>query len=277
VNHPQVAAFARLAKEDTPPLRKLEGQATLLGRTMHDIAYDKLHDEFVVTNAFAQAILTFRGGASGEQKPLRVIQGLRTRLNEARAMDKVAIDPVNNEIYATTGSANILVFDRLANGDVAPIRVIGGPDTGLGTRPTIRVDPSRNLLFVSGGGGLLVFDRLASGNARPKAIIRGVRSGHQFDLYPPAGLIITHRSGAVEGYSIEEGLRLGAQFTEEPLRPLWSISTPRREPARMAGTGLALDPDNEEVYASTGSGNTILTYFIPEAFQAPATQTADAR
>ena len=244
---------------------------------MHDIGYDNIHDEFVVTNAFAQAILTFRSGASGEEKPIRVIQGVRTRLNEARAMDKLAIDPVNNEIYATTGGANILVFDRMATGDVAPIRVLGGPDTGLGTRPTMRIDPVRNLIFASGGGGLLVFDRLASGNARPKAIIRGVRSGHQFDLNVEAGLIITHRSGAVEGFSIEEGLRLGGQFTEEPLRPLWSIATPKREPARMAGTGLALDPANKEVYASTGSGNTILTYSIPEAFQAPSSQTAQAR
>jgi DNA-binding beta-propeller fold protein YncE len=275
VNHPQIAAFARLAKEDTPPLRKLEGQGTLLGRTMHDLAYDAAHDEIVVTNAFAQAILTFRGGAGGEQPPIRVIQGVRTRLNEARAMDKVAIDPLHNEIFITTGSDNVLVFAREANGDVAPIRVLGGPDTLIGERPTVRVDPVRNLLFLTGQSGLLVFDRTASGNARPR-IIEGPRTGHQFEIYPPAGLIITHRSGAIEGWSIDEGLQL-ATSGGGPLRPRWGIATPKMAPQRMAGTGIALDPAHKEVIASTGSGNTIFTFSVPEAFEQHPSQTARVR
>jgi DNA-binding beta-propeller fold protein YncE len=275
VNHPQIAAFARMAVEDTPPLRKLEGQGTLLGRTMHDLAYDAMHDEIVVTNAFAQAILTFRGGAGGEEAPIRVIQGVRTRLNEARAMDKVAIDPIHNEIFITTGSDNVLVFARDANGDVAPIRVLGGPDTLIGERPTVRVDPVRNLLFVTGQGGLLVFDRTASGNARPR-VIEGPRSGHQFEIYPPAGLIITHRSGALEGWSIDQGLQLAAGGRAS-LRPLWAIATPKMAPERMAGTGIALDPAHKEVIASTGSGNTIFTFSVPEAFEQPSRQTAQAR
>ena len=64
--HPQIAAFARLAKENTQPTRLLYGQKTLLSRTMHDIKYDAIHDEFVVANPFAQAILTFRGAADGD-------------------------------------------------------------------------------------------------------------------------------------------------------------------------------------------------------------------
>ena len=229
----------------------------------------------VVTNPFAQAILTFRGGAGGEEAPIRVIQGLRTRLNEARAMDKVAIDPVHNEIFVTTGSDNVLVFARDANGDVAPIRVLGGPDTQIGERPTVRVDPVRNLLFLTGQGGLLVFDRTASGNARPR-VIMGPRSGHQFELYSPAGLIITHRSGALEGWSIDQGLQL-SNNGGGVLRPLWAIATPKMAPERMAGTGIALDPAHKEVIASTGAGNTIFTFSVPEAFEQPPSQTAQAR
>ena len=113
----------------------------------------------------------------------------------------------------------------------------------LGERPTIRVDSERNLLFITGQGGMLVFDRLASGNARPKAILAGPRSGHQFELYSPAGMIVTHRSGALEGWSIEEGLRQAQQQNGTAMmRPLWSIATPKMAPERMAGTGIALDP-----------------------------------
>ena len=34
----------------------------MLSRTMHDIRYDAIHDEFFVTNPFASAILAFHGG-----------------------------------------------------------------------------------------------------------------------------------------------------------------------------------------------------------------------
>ena len=59
--HPQIAAFARLARENAVPTRKLEGQLTRLGRTMHDMDYDPIHDEIVVGSPFAQAVLVFRG------------------------------------------------------------------------------------------------------------------------------------------------------------------------------------------------------------------------
>jgi hypothetical protein len=50
VAHPQIAVFAREAKENAVPTRLLAGQKTMLARTMHDIQYDALHDEFLVTN-----------------------------------------------------------------------------------------------------------------------------------------------------------------------------------------------------------------------------------
>ena len=47
--HPQVAAFARLAEENSTPTRLLAGQKTLMARTMHDIRYDEVNDELLVT------------------------------------------------------------------------------------------------------------------------------------------------------------------------------------------------------------------------------------
>ena len=79
MNHPQIAVFARSAGENTPYLRSIEGQKSLLGRTMHDIAFDAIHDEIVVTSPLAQAILTFRGAANGEEAPIRYIQGDKTQ------------------------------------------------------------------------------------------------------------------------------------------------------------------------------------------------------
>src|SRR5438552_14185321 len=108
-----------MAKENAKPARLLAGQATRLSRTMHDIRYDDLHDEFLVTNPFAEAILVFRGGASGEEPPLRFIQGPNTELrggegttfSEAR-MDRLEVDPIHDEIFVPFGD-KILVYPRM--------------------------------------------------------------------------------------------------------------------------------------------------------------------
>ncbi|MEE8550115.1 MAG: hypothetical protein V3T08_02545, partial [Gemmatimonadota bacterium] len=217
MNHPQIAAFSRLAKENTPPVRALAGQKTLISRTMHDLAYDAIHDEIVVPSPLTQAILTFRGGADGDEAPIRVIQGPKTQIMGVGAMDKVSIDPANNEIYVATARHNIVVFPREANGDVAPIRVLGGPDTeiqfsaqrtGGGNVPAIRVDPIRNLLVVPSGGGLLIFDRTASGNTKPLRVIRGPKVGTigrgQIEVYPPRGWIFGMQGGGIAIWHIED-------------------------------------------------------------------------
>src|SRR5262245_12141449 len=126
-------------------LRAIEGQRTLLGRTMHAIAYDEIHDEIYVTQQCGQGILVFRGSSAGEQPPVRVINGSKTGLI---APDRLAVDPVHDEIYVPEG-VRLSVFSRTANGNVAPIRVITGPDTGIGATRAVTVDPQRNLIIAA--------------------------------------------------------------------------------------------------------------------------------
>src|SRR5712692_7503910 len=96
---------------------------------MHGIAYDATHDEVVVPVALAAAVLTFRGGATGAEAPIRVIQGPKTELIRPHTL---AVDEPNGEIIvADTSSRSLLVFARDANGDVPPKRVIQGPHTRL--------------------------------------------------------------------------------------------------------------------------------------------------
>src|SRR5215469_3434764 len=120
--HPQIAAFARLAKENSPPVRALEGQKTLISRTMHGFGYDGMHDEIVVTSPLAQAVLFFKGDSNGETPPVRVIQGPHTQIDGPPDLgnDRVTVDPVNDEVYVPAVPSSILVFDRKSNGDVPP-------------------------------------------------------------------------------------------------------------------------------------------------------------
>src|ERR1700675_726525 len=126
--HPQIAAFPRLGGDNTPLVRSIAGQKTLISRTMHGFTYDEPRDEIIVTSALAQAVLVFRGGSSGETPPIRVIQGPHTQIQGTPygAVSQVVIDPVNNEIYVPVVPDGVLVFDMTANGDVAPKRVIKG-------------------------------------------------------------------------------------------------------------------------------------------------------
>ncbi len=269
--HPQIAAFARLADGNAKPARKVEGQKTLLGRTMHGLTYDEIHDEFTVTQQFGQAILTFAGGADGETAPLRVIQGSKTRLE---APDRVAVDGVNNEIYAPEGD-KILVYDRLAVGNVAPKRAIEGPDAGRGM-DWVGIDTINNLLIVSAGGGgggrdqsgtiFLVFDRTASGNVKPKMTIRGPRAmGGPFVIYPPKKLILATNRPTGEELAGDDSY-LGAWSYEKSSDgpQLWTIGGPKG--VLQMPRGVTLDVKNKSIIASDKRLNSVLTFYLPEIF-----------
>ena len=92
---------------------------------MHGIVYDEVRDEFTVPQQFGQAILTFRGGADGEEAPIRIIQGRDTQLEQP---DRLAIDTIHHEIFVPEDThGKILVFPQEGNGNVAPIRVLHTP------------------------------------------------------------------------------------------------------------------------------------------------------
>jgi hypothetical protein len=274
VAHPQIAAFARLAEGGAEPVRKIEGQGSLLGRTMHGIAYDPIHDEFMVPQQFGQAILTYRGNAHGEERPIRIIQGPHTRLT---APDHLDLDPVHNEIFVPTGDS-VLVFPRDGQGDVAPIRVIEGPDTMMGGgEPPMAVDPVHDLLVVGANAGrgqarMLIFNRTDSGNVKPKAVIGGPKSrlnafGGPFTVYPPKGEIIASVRGTgpyAELASDEAFVGVWSINDNGDVPPKYVIGGPKGV-LRMP-RGIALDPKHKNMMVSDKRLNAVLTFNFPEIF-----------
>jgi hypothetical protein len=284
VNTPQIAAFARLAKENTIPVRALEGQKSMISRTMHSLAYDSVHDEIVVNSPLAQAVLFFRGGANGEERPARAIQGPHTLIQgtDYDGNDKMTFDEVHGEVIIPVAGPKILVFSREANGDAAPLRVLAGPDTqirgSVRGHPLVGVDPINDLLIVGstggqgggrdvegeggrGGGALVIFDRTASGNARPKAVIQGPHTGFgglgQIQTYPPKGWIIAGATGGgIGAWSIHDS-------GDAP--PRWKI--PVREVTGITPSGVALDPAHKELIIASGARNVLLTFSWPEIFE----------
>ena len=262
--HPQIAVFARLAKETDAPTRVLAGQKTLLARTMHDIRYDAVNDEILVPNQFGQAILTFRGAADGEEAPIRVINGPSTGLQRP---DRLDVDTVHNEIFVPDID-RILVYPRTGNGDVAPIRMIHGPDTELDTA-TLAVDPVNNVIVASTGKRLLIFNRTDQGNVKPKAVIAGPNTQitriNQIQMYPPKGLIIAAQPGGA-GVEPKEPVFIGIWSIHDKgdVAPRWKLGGPKS--GLKKPRGVALNPKHKELIVADMRLNSVLTFYFPEIF-----------
>jgi hypothetical protein len=274
VAHPQIAAFARLANGGQPPARTVFGQASKLSRTMHDIRYDEIHDEFLVVNPFAEAILTFRGGSSGQEGPIRIIQGPHAKIGGSR-MD---VDPVHNEIFVPDNN-KIRVYAREANGDTSPIRIIEGPDTQLVSAESLSVDPFNNILVVGFNkgegerdpdGAILIFNRTDNGNVKPRAVIRGPKSGiiriNQMAVNPARRLIVAAMPGHVEQMEPADAF-LGVWTYDDngDVAPKWKIPVGPRTTLKKP-FGVVLNTKNKEVIISDMRMNGVLTFSGPEIF-----------
>jgi len=216
---------------------------------MHGFAYDEPRDEIIVMSALAQAVLVFRGGANGEEPPIRVIQGPHTQIQGTPygANSQVSIDPVNNEIYVPVVPDGILVFDMTANGDVAPKRVIRGI-TGA-----VAVDPIHNVLIVNTARALNILDRTVSGDAKPRAVITGPRTTmRRLDTIQVTakGWIIAgggdfaSGSGFVGAWSINDN---------GDVPPHWKI--PVQQLTGYDPYSLSIDPVHKEMIMAAAGGN----------------------
>ena len=269
-----------MAKGGDMPVRLLAGQSTKLSRTMHDIRYDEVHDEFFVTNPFAQAILVFAGSVNGDAAPKRIIQGPKTQLSNS---DRLEVDPVNNEIIVPMGDS-IAVYPRDADGDVAPLRIIKGPETHLRQATSVAVDPVNNILVVglnsgdssesSAGqvpnGAILIFNRTDEGNVAPRAIIKGPKSGitriNQLALYPPRKLIVAAQPGPIEDME-PKGAYVGIWTIDDngDVPPRWKINASAKSEMKKP-RGVVLDPKHKELIVADMRLNSVLTYYFPEIF-----------
>ena len=201
--HNAVVFYRRIAQGVETPVHYIRGPDTKLADP-HGLFWDERHNEIGVVNHgnFRGMVKNTGGGcvptgtadqeggalqppsisiypadATGNQKPLRVIQGEATKLDFPMGL---AVDSVHGEIAAANnGGDSVLIFDRATSGNVAPIRVIGGPRTGISRPMGVVVDTKNDEIWVSNFGDhtALAFARTASGNVAPKRVIRTAPAG----------------------------------------------------------------------------------------------------
>ncbi len=198
-----VVIYKRDARNVEAPMRVIRGPHAGLADP-HGIFWDDRHNEIGVANhgnyrgliknegsgcaptgtadpeagaVLPPSITIYSGDARGDAKPLRTIQGDKTRLDFPMGL---ADDPANEEFaVANNGDSSVLVFARTADGNVAPIRVLAGAKTGINRPMGVAIDAAHNEIWVSNfiDHTALVFDRQANGNLAPKRVIRTAPRG----------------------------------------------------------------------------------------------------
>lgn len=131
-----VTVYARTASGNAAPLRTITGAATSLSFP-EGLALDTVNNELIVVNgsnsASGNSVTVYARTANGNVAPLRKISGAATGICGPFG---AAVDTVNNEIaVANTNSCgnSVVVFNRTANGNVAPLRTLAGASSGIST------------------------------------------------------------------------------------------------------------------------------------------------
>jgi len=291
VAQPRIAAFAREANGTMAPERVISGSPTKMSRTVHGIAYDPVRDEIYVTNALADAVLVFRGGAAGAEAPVRVIQGPCTGMVNPHAIN---LDLAHREILVSSLSARaIAVFPMDARGNVTPVRYIKGPRTKLGHTVGMGVDPDTNVLVVANQEDILFFDRLATGDVAPIGEIKGEHTGirdEPWELQIHKGKIFLAASNHLHVNLYQQAtLRPeyangNARVPGDPwLNPelgfigVWSVHDRGDVPPRVKiggpfsqlahPTGLALNLKDGELYVTDSIRNGLFSFLVPDLFK----------
>jgi hypothetical protein len=195
--------FSREAKGDVPPTRELATPHRSYG-----IAVDERAEELFMTVQDSPAVYVYRKYAQGTEKPLRILRGNKTQLADAHG---IALDTKNGWMFvANHGNAasyseggnpqrralgsgkfqapSITVYPLKAEGDVAPIRVIQGPDTQFNWPAHLALDEQNGDLYVANDGGhsVLVFKVTDNGNVAPNRILKGPKT----QIKNPTGVFV---------------------------------------------------------------------------------------
>ena len=187
------------------------------------VSISRERNEIAVSVEAPREIVIYRKGAQGNQQPLRTIRGPRTGLGDPHG---VFLDGDNNEILVANhgnqggrrpapgdeparqrgarvaehqpivggrfDDPSITVYSADAKGDVAPIRRIQGPKTGLNWPMAIDVNLARHEIAVANNGdsSIRVFRRTDAGDVAPIRVIKGPLTG----IKGPMGVAFDRRN-----------------------------------------------------------------------------------
>jgi 6-phosphogluconolactonase (cycloisomerase 2 family) len=254
----KMVRFAREAEGNVPPKAMLHTP-----HRVYNIAADEVKQEVYVTVEFPPEVVVYRKDASGEELPLRRIQGENTGLD---APHGIAVDEKNRLLFVNTwghhsnfrvqGTGKYLppaiqVYSLDANGDAKPLRVITGDKTQLNWPAAMKFNPDNGDLYVANdiGASVLVFANAsaANGNVAPARVIKGPST----KLRNPTGVAIDRKNQEVWvsnlGNSSATVYPLMADGDVAPLRVIRSAEESKRGVNFGRTAAVTYDPLRQEI------------------------------
>jgi 6-phosphogluconolactonase (cycloisomerase 2 family) len=254
----RMVRFPREANGEVPPKTILHTP-----HRVYNLAGDESKQEIFATVEYPPQVVVYRKDASGEEPPLRAIQGDDTGLDSPHG---IAVDEKDRLLFVNTwghhsdaGVAGtgkwlppaIKVYALDANGDVKPLRVITGDKTQLDWPAAMKFDPNNGDLYIANdiGQSVLVFANAAKaqGDIAPARAIHGPSTR----LRNPTGvaLDLTNKELWVSnlGNSSATVYSLTADGDAAPLRVIRSAEESKRGVNFGRTAAVTYDPIRQEI------------------------------
>ena len=279
-----MTVWGRDAEGNVAPKRKLATPHTTVR-----MSTDEATQEIFMTVQDDHAVSVFRKAAQDEEPPVRLLQGPATRLADPHG---IAVDsnaglifvtnwgtvadrhydtdgpttlnrgdgkpnwPVGREANIPGSGRNeppsITVYRKDAQGNVAPLQVIQGPNTLLNWPTDIAVHPERGEIFVANDTGhtVTVYSADADGDAAPIRVLQGPNSlinhpvGVKVDLTNDELWVANLGSHSATVYDIT------AEGDPTPTRVIRSGPADSRGPMLANVHTIAYDTRREEILGS---------------------------
>ncbi len=230
---------------EVPPTRDLTTAPT----GTWGVALDLKNNEVAVTIQHENKVQVYRRGASGEEKPLRIIQGPNAGLSDPHG---IHIDSDHDEIFV----ANHDSYHEVQSGEVNPNAAYADFARGLEAprvaRARLDLRPSRGK-FVE--PSIRVFSRTASGDAAPMRIIQGPRTELSLPMKVFVDSVHNEIFVANSGSSAILVFSRTADGNTAPIRKIEGSATGLNKPV-----GLFVDTKNDEVWATNPGEHSVTVY-----------------
>jgi 6-phosphogluconolactonase (cycloisomerase 2 family) len=254
----RMVRFPRDASGDVPPKAVLHTP-----HRIYNLAGSDSRQEIFATVEYPPEVVVYPKDASGEDQPLRVLEGDTTGLD---APHGIAVDEKDQLLFVNTWGHHsdvsvagtgkwfppaIKVYSLTASGDAAPLRVITGDKTELDWPAAMKFDPDSGELYVANdiGQSVLVFAGAAkaAGNIAPSRAIHGPSTR----LRNPTGVALDLKNKELWvsnlGNSSATVYPLDANGDASPLRVIRSAEESKRGVNFGRISAVTYDPIRQEI------------------------------
>ncbi len=229
----------------TEPKRMITGPQTKIEYQCGLYVDPKNGDIYAVNNDTVDTLVIFSRQVKGDQSPTR-------ELETPHGTYGIAIDEVAQELFLTVQhDSAVVVYKKMAQGKESPIRLLQGDHTRMADPHGMALDTKNNLIFVANHGSTHRVD--------PSAV-NLPSTGRWFGYWEgkknwPLGLnFAVPGSGKMLPATITVYPKT-AQGDAPPVRVIEGPKTQLNWP-----TGIAVDPDHDELYVTNDVGDSILVF-----------------